>query len=170
MSSGSSGLLGGPTASDGSIQSFYNFLDPGNITGKANSGDIAANFLDPGNLFGMNPAANPQLNGQAANPASAATLTLPAANGSVNPILYSPNSFTARQPAGPGNYNAMAAQLAGPVYLPQVLQPAVPGRVGTNLGAAGSASAMPLSPLQRLGLVGAISPYNPKGNPMVYAR
>ena len=53
MSSGASGLLGGPTASDGSMQSFYNFLDPGNILGRSNSSNIAANFFDPGNMLGF---------------------------------------------------------------------------------------------------------------------
>ena len=157
MSSGSSGLLGGPTASDGSIQSFYNLLDPGNITGKANSGDIAANILDPGNVLGMNPAADPQLNGQAPG---AGALTLPAPSGNVKPILYSPNSFVPRQPAGPGAYNTMAAQLAGPVYMPQVLQPAAQSRT----------AAMTLSPEQRLALMRAALPSSPKASTTMYTR
>lgn len=170
MSSGASGLLGGPTASDGSMQSFYNFLDPGNILGRSNSSDIAANLFDPGNMLGFNPAANPQLNGQAAKAAGSTALTLPAPNGNVNPVLYSPNSFVPRQPLGPGAYNAMAARLAGPVYMPQVQSPSV-SATGTTTGAGlpGGVPALAQLLVQRLGGATAM-PYNAKLGAMGYAR
>jgi hypothetical protein len=149
MSNGSFGLFGGAHSSDGSIQSLYNLLDPGNIMGKSNSGDIAANFLDPGNLFGMNPAADPTLNGQAPN-SNAANVTLPRPSGNVHPIMYDPDSFVARQPTAPGQFNAMVAALAGPQYAPRLLQqrkaataprPQVP-----QAGNGGMTGAMPTRP------------------------
>jgi len=87
---------------------------------------------DPLNLYGnasatgaLFPSTGPNAAGYGANGAG---MTLPAPNGNVNPILYSPASFAQRQPAAPGAYNAMVAQLAGPVYQPKALPMPAPMR------------------------------------------
>lgn len=77
---------------------------------------------DPLNLYGNQNNPNAALFPYG-SPASAAPMVLPAPSGGITPITYDPNSFFQRQPTGPGAYNGMAAQLAGPVYLPQMMRP-----------------------------------------------
>lgn len=73
---------------------------------------------DPWNLYGEKDNPNALFFPSSSGDASGLPTTL-TPNGPVNPILYNPNSFAPRTPSAPGAFNAMAAQLAGPVYQPQ---------------------------------------------------
>lgn len=127
---------------------------------------------DPLNLYGNqnNPYAALFPSG---TPASAAAITLPAPNGSITPITYNPNSFVQRQPAGSGAYTAMAAQLAGPAYMPQIQNlPAVVRNRGTN-DAAGTAPAGTTLAQLLAQVRGERTPpmsYDPRMSPMVYVK
>ena len=129
---------------------------------------------DPLNLYGNQNNPNAALFPSGA-PASAASIVLPAPNGSITPITYNPTSFVQRQPAGPGSYNAMAAQLAGPAYMPQIQSPPP---VAGNAGIGNAAGTLPgnaalarlLAQVQARGAVAQPLPYNPKSGAMVYAK
>lgn len=158
----STGLLGGPGAIDGTAQSFYNFLDPANFTGKASSGHVLANFFDPGNVFGFNQAANPY--GPGGVPGGAGGMS-----GSALPNLGDA-TLMARMPGGAfqrpdmsgGRFNDMAALGAGRLFNPAMPQRPLggvsgsKGAVGQTPGGAGGAKpnqpTLPINPqmLERL--------------------
>lgn len=136
---------------------------------------------DPLNLYGNqnNPSAALFPSGM---PAPATPSVLPAPNGNVTPITYNPNSFVPRQPAGPGAYNAMVAQLAGPAYRPQIqnlpppppslpLPLPLPGIPGISPAVHTALTGTTLAQLLAQRPDGAMAmPYNPKYGPTRYAR
>jgi hypothetical protein len=94
---------------------------------------------DPLNLYGEkdNPGALFFPSGSGDGMGLPTTLT---PNGPVNPMLYDPNSFAPRRPSGPGAFNAMAAELAGPAYQPRrmpVQAPSSPVGSGAGMGMGG---------------------------------
>ena len=128
----SSGLLGGPGAIDGSMQSFWNIADPANLTGNASSGHILSNIFDPGNVFGMNQAANPYGPGGVGSQNGT--------NGGVPSVLpnLGAHSMIPQTPQGGfmplgqtnptggnggGIFNQMAANSAGPLFSPGYQNP-----------------------------------------------
>lgn len=100
------GFLGGSGAIDGTSQSLWNAIDPGNISGHSSSGHILSNVIDPGNVFGFNQAANP--NGQA----GAGNATFPNL-GAASMIPQAPGGAFQHIHNGAGTYNNMAATGAG---------------------------------------------------------
>lgn len=113
----SSGLLGGPNAIDGSMQSFYNIGDPFNLTGKASSGHALSNILDPGNVFGFNQAANPNAGQNGAN--GGVPSVLPNL-GAASMIPQMPMGHFQSFNGGGGPFNQMAANsMGGQVFNPK---------------------------------------------------
>lgn len=129
------GFLGGSGAIDGSSQSLWNVLDPGNITGQnktpgssVGSMQSVRNLLDPGNVLGFNQNANP--NGPNGSNS----------NGGIPSVLpnLGPQSLIPQAPRGGfmpvntsgGGFNAMANQGAGQLFNPAMIRkPSAPSTV-----------------------------------------
>lgn len=109
----SSGFLGGPNAIDGSTQSLWNAIDPGNISGHSSSGHILSNVFDPGNVFGFNQAANPNAGQNGANSANGGVPSVLPNLGASSMIPQMPGGAFQPFNGGGGPFNQMAAQSAG---------------------------------------------------------
>lgn len=121
----SSGLLGGPNAIDGSMQSFINLADPANIFGGSSSGHIISNILDPGNLFGFNQAANPNAGQNGQNGIAGGVPSVLPNLGAQSMIPQMPQGgfmpLGQTNPMGGnggGIFNQMAANSAGQIFNP----------------------------------------------------
>jgi hypothetical protein len=151
-----------------------NILGQGGMSN--NLGTKVGNSVAGWNLFNAGNLQNP--GGSGSGPTLPNVLT-PA--GPTNPSFYSATAFAPRQAPGPGAYNAMAAQLAGPVYAGGVQIPGVSPALlnmplgaqapGKGLAASGPAQAPAASPtLQQVlgklragGLNNGFMPTNPGG-------
>lgn len=134
------GIFGNGNAGSGG-GGLYQLLDPLGVAGMDNGA------LDPLNLFPTNQPGGANYQQKNGTPLPS-TLT---PNGSTTPIFTSPLSWAPRQPTAPGAYNAMATQLAGPVYTGGLQIPGVsPALLNQPLGAQGKGGAAagntPVSP------------------------
>lgn len=150
-----------------------NILGQGGMSN--NLGTKLGNSLTGWNLFNAGNLQNPGGSGGSSLPS---VLT---PGGPVNPSFYSATAFAPRQALGAGRYNAMATQLAGPVYaggvqipgvspalLNQPLGPQAPGKGLTASGPAQPPAGSPalqqvLGNLRAGGLNNGFMPTNPGG-------
>lgn len=145
------GLLGGSGAIDGTGQSLWNAVDPGNISGHSSSGHILSNVLDPGNVLGFNQAANP-------NGAPGAPQTSFPNLGAASMIPQMPGGAFQAISEGGGPYNKMASQGAGGLMFNPGASPKgmpaggnMPTQQGIKPQQGGTASTMPYSQMMLRG-------------------